>query len=61
MFYNLELEERQAARYAGYTWEQYLALPGAEWWLETDGDSQAKVLAMYRIDKTLEYYRWNHK
>lgn len=44
----LHLEEVLAAKYHGYTWEQYQALPGAEWWA-FGGDCKSEVLARYRM------------
>lgn len=49
------LEAREAARFAGYTWEQYDALPGAAWWQgEQDRDNKAAVLVHYRTQNRLE-------
>lgn len=50
------MEQRLAAQWAHYTWGDYLDLVGADWWLDpySGGDSKAKVLASFRIAKTLE-------
>lgn len=54
---NLEIEERLAAQFSGYTWEQYQTLPGADWWIdpEAGGDSKASVIVFYRVAKRIEY------
>lgn len=50
-----ELEAREAARFSGYTWEQYEGLPGASWWMgEHDRDCKAFVLVHYRMQTRLE-------
>jgi hypothetical protein len=49
------LEAREAARFAGYTWEEYDALPGASWWQgENDRDCKAFVLVHYRMQGRLD-------
>lgn len=50
-----QLEARIAARTAGYTYEQFCALPGAMCWKTPDDvDSQAEVIALYRITRALD-------
>lgn len=50
------MEEALAAQWAGYTWIEYLTLPGAEWWVDPDegGDSKAMVLMKYRTAMRIE-------
>lgn len=48
-----EYDEREAARFGGYNWEQYQALPGACWWMRDEGDCKALVIAHYRINNRL--------
>lgn len=43
----IEMELRLAAQWAGYTFEQFQALPGASWWSDS-GESKASVLVSYR-------------
>lgn len=52
-----DLEEWQAATWAGLSRNEYLALPGAYWWLTEDSpsqDSKSDVIAAYRLMKLLE-------
>ena len=52
-----DLEEWQAATWAGLTRNEYLALPGAYWWIDADSpqqDSKADVIAAFRLMKLLE-------
>lgn len=50
------MEEERAARHAGYTWEQYQRLPGAEWWVDPQNptSSKAMVIAVYRLDNLIQ-------
>ena len=53
------MEERLAAQWSGYTWEQYLVLPGADRWIdpENPSDSKAMVLATFRKYGQIESVR----
>lgn len=51
--YDFEMEQRLAAQWAGYTYEQYQALPGASWW-STTGECKANVIVSYRAFKLME-------
>lgn len=45
------MEQRQAAKYSGYTWEAYNRLPGDPWYKGDEyTDSKAEVIAFYRLD-----------
>lgn len=50
------MEERLAAKHAGYTWKEYQELPGAGWWVDPANptDSKADVLAVYRMDSWIK-------
>lgn len=54
--YSMQMEERLAAAHCGYTWEQYLTLPGADWWIDPTAptDSKASVIAFYRADNLMK-------
>jgi hypothetical protein len=54
--FTLEMEERLAAQWAGYTWQVYLSLPGADRWIdpEVGGDSKCSVLVSYRFAQRIE-------
>jgi hypothetical protein len=45
-------ENRLAAQWAGYSWMEYLALPGAQRWVDpyTGGESKCLVLVAYRAE-----------
>lgn len=49
-------EQRFAARAAGYTWPEYLALPGDPWAMRLFGedDCKANVIALYRIESAMQ-------
>ena len=50
------LDERLAAQWAGYTWPQYLALPGDDRWVNYRryADCKAWVLAAYHVSLELD-------
>lgn len=50
---SFEVEQRFAAREMGYTYTEYLALPGAMRWAE-DSDCKAAVIVMYRLGGKLK-------
>lgn len=54
----MEAEERLAAADAGYTFAEYLALPGDDFWAENT-DSKCKIIVMYRAKKHLEAIAWH--
>jgi vancomycin permeability regulator SanA len=49
-------ERRMAAKSQGYTWPEFLDLPGDPWAMELCGvdDCKANVVAMYRIETAVE-------
>jgi len=48
------VEQRQAARYSGYTWDEYVQLPGDPWCMDPqDTDCKADVVAFYRVEKRI--------
>lgn len=51
--------ERIAAHWAGYTWPQYLALPGDDRWVDTVrySDCKAWVIAAHNVQMELEGLR----
>lgn len=52
----MSIEEDLARKHAGYTWTEYVALPGADWWIDdsTPQDSKSRVLAAYRAYQYIE-------
>lgn len=52
--YNFEYEERLAARHAGYTFEDYMKLPGSAYWIEGDGDDKCSIIVAYRAFALIE-------
>ena len=48
------MEQRYAAIHSGYTWREYLDLPGSDDWAGDGQDSKAKVIAFYRLSKLIE-------
>jgi len=56
--YTFELEERYAATYSGYTWQEYQQLIGSDMWLNDEMvDSKASVIAYYRMANRIEGIR----
>ena len=53
------MEQRLAANAAGYTWTEYLKLPGDFRWVDpmVDEDCKAMVIASYRVILDLEAMR----
>lgn len=53
------LEHRLAAQWAGYTWPQYLDLPGDPVWMAPLGvqDCKALVVVAYRVSSLLDAIR----
>jgi hypothetical protein len=49
-------ENRLAAQWAGYSWREYLALPGAQRWVDayTGGESKCLILVSYRADMMMK-------
>lgn len=44
------MEQRTAAKYCGYTWQDYINLPGDPWYKAPgQDDSKAEVIAFYRL------------
>lgn len=56
--YSFDLEERYAATFSGYTWQEYSGLVGSDRWLTGDSvDSKASVIAYYRVANRIEGIR----
>ena len=52
--YGFEYEEREAARHAGYTYEEYLQLAGSKRWIDGDGDDKCSIIIAYRAFTFIE-------
>lgn len=57
--YSSLMEQRLAAQAAGYSWAEYLKLPGDFRWVDplVDTDCKAAVIAAYRVMMDLEAMR----
>lgn len=57
--YSFVVEQRMAATAVGYTWTEYLDLPGDPWAMDDeDGDCKAFVVILYRYQQVLKAMEW---